>query len=54
MRSLYKAVMISFFFGFLLLLCTKPFKEKEHRNKFQSSSRNEMQQSETTTNWVVE
>ena len=54
MRSLYKAVMISFFFGFFCCFAQKPFKEKERSNKFQSSRRNETQQSETTTNWVVE
>ena len=31
---LYNAKMFSFFFCCFLLLCTKPFKEKEHRNKF--------------------
>ena len=31
---LYNAAMISFFFVFFLLLCTKLFKEKERRSKF--------------------
>ena len=30
---LYNAAMISFFFGVFLLLCTKPFKEKQRRSK---------------------
>ena len=49
----YNAVLISFFFGFFFLLCTKSFKEKKNAARiFMLSCRNETQQSETTTNSI--
>ena len=45
---LFNAVMISFFFGFFWLLCTKLLKEKERRNKFHVvMKRNKAKQQQT-------